>query len=455
MRADEQQTSVISSQKQTNSDNNVVGSSNQSMERFWLRTMSGISSVLVPLRFRDYVLLFSGQLISNIGDAFYVVALPWFMLSSGGGAQALGIVLAAYGIPRAGAILLGGSLSDRLRPRRLMLLTDIVRVFLVGVLAFLILAGHPSLWSLCIASALLGTFSGLFTPASWSITPDILSDDHLQAGNALQTGSAQIATMLGSSLAGFVVSRFQSGIAILIDAISFVASAVTLAVMGNGVRNRTGKPVVEALVDESERIETPMTFWQLLRTSRYLQILLVMVIFMNMGNGATFDVALPAFVHDGIKAGANGYGFILAAFSVGAVVGALSAGALGKLPHRKMVELIFFLVQSIAIGVIPFLHSVVIICSIMVLAGTMNGLGNVIAFTVMQQELPRHLMGRIMSALAFANFASYPLSVALGGSIVQHLGILFIFLADAALIGVPCVFGMFQRAFQEEAPVVN
>ncbi len=452
MRTDEQQTSVISSQKQANRDNNAPGSSDRLMERPWLRA---VSSVLAPLRSRDYLLLFSGQLISNIGDAFYVVALPWFMLSGGGGAQALGIVLAAYGIPRAGAILPGGSLSDRLRPRRLMLLTDIVRVFLVAVLAFLILAGHPPLWSLCIVSVLLGTFSGLFTPASWSITPDILPDDHLQAGNALQTGSMQIATVLGSSLAGFVVNRFQSGIAILIDAISFVVSAVTLAAMGNGVRKRASNPVVRVLVNDSESADTSMTFWQLLRTSRFLQILLVMVIFMNMGNGAAFGVALPAFVHDVIKAGANGYGLILAAFSMGAVVGALSAGALGKLSHRKMVGLVFFFVQAATFGSIPFLHNLVAICGVMLLAGTMNGLGNVIFITVEQQELPRHLMGRIMSALAFANFASYPLSVALGGSVVEHLGVTLIFLADAALIGVPCVFGMFQRAFQEEVPVAN
>ncbi len=445
MNADEQQTHLISSEKQADNGDKVMDSSRLPMKQSWLRAAS---SMLAPLRMRDYLLLFSGQLISNVGDAFHMVALPWFMLSGGGGAQALGIVLSAYGIPRAGAVLLGGSLSDRLRPRRLMLLTDIARALLVGVLAFLILAGHPPLWSLCIVSALLGTFAGLFTPASWSITPDVLPDDYLQAGNALQTGSMQIATVLGSSLAGFVVSRFQSGIAILIDAVSYVVSAVTLAAMHNGARKQANKPVVEALVDDGEGIDTSMTFWQLLRTSRYLQILLVMVIFMNMGNGATFGVALPAFVHDVLKAGANGYGFILAAFSVGAVVGALSAGALGKIPHRGMVGLVFFLVQSIAIGLIPFLHNVVVICCVMLLAGTMNGLGNVIFITMMQQVLPRHLLGRIMSALAFANFGSYPLSVALGGSLVAHSGVTLIFLADAVLIGVPCVFGLFQREFQ-------
>src|SRR5579872_7371249 len=104
--------------------------------------------ILAPLKVRDFRLLFGGQLISTVGDAFYAVALPWLVLTNGGNAQELGIILSAYGIPRIGSVLLGGILSDRLRPRRIMLLADIVRAILVGILAALALIGHPALWQL-------------------------------------------------------------------------------------------------------------------------------------------------------------------------------------------------------------------------------------------------------------------------------------------------------------------
>src|SRR6266568_7164461 len=77
--------------------------------------------MLQPFKVRNFNLLFSGQTISVIGDALYAVALPWLVLSNGGNAQELGIILAAYGIPRAAGMLVGGWLSDKLRPRRLML----------------------------------------------------------------------------------------------------------------------------------------------------------------------------------------------------------------------------------------------------------------------------------------------------------------------------------------------
>jgi MFS family permease len=413
---------------------------------------------LAPLRVRDYSLLFSGQLISIIGDAFYSVALPWFMLSGGGGAQALGFLLTAYGVPRAGCILLGGPLSDRLRPRRLMLLSDIMRALLMGIFALLVLAGHPQFWLLCVLAALLGGFTGFFTPAAWSITPDLLSDVDLQAGNALTTGMTQTALMIGSSIAGFVVSRFQSGVAFLIDAFSFVVSAITLAIMrgargGSTTAGSTISTATEAAISSesgtemAETASSPMTFWQLLRSSRFLQILLVMVIFMNFGNGGTVEVALPVFTHDILRASASGYGIIVAAFSVGAIVGALVAGSLGKLRHRWAAELTFFFMEAALFADIPFLRSVIAVSCVMAIAGLMNGLGNVFAITMMQQVLPRHLLGRIMAALAFANFGFYPLSAAVGGLVVSHFGPTIMFLAWGVLIGGPCIFGLFQRQF--------
>src|SRR5579863_4424856 len=105
-------------------------------------TRQFISTYLAPLRVRDFRLLFSGQMISTLGDMFYAIALPWLMLSSGHTPQELGIVLAAYGIPRVGALLLGGVLSDHLRPRRVMLLADSMRALLVGILVALVVSGQ-------------------------------------------------------------------------------------------------------------------------------------------------------------------------------------------------------------------------------------------------------------------------------------------------------------------------
>lgn len=413
-----------------------------------LRSFNGI---LAPLRRRNYRLLVGGQLVSNIGDEFYLVALPWFLLNSGGGAQALGLVLAAYGIPRVGSLMLGGPLSDRLGPRNVMLLSDCVRLIVMSLFAFVVLF-HPAVWLLCALAACNGAFTGMFTPAAWSITAALLPDNELQAGNALNAGARNGAGIVGSSVAGVVVSVFQPAVAFVVDALSFVVSAVTLALMHgpqavlvqHTQRETSSGPTMPGETEQTG----PMTFWQLWRTSRFLRTMLTRVTFMNLGSGATFGVALPVFAHDALRSGASGYGFILTAFAVGAFLGAVWAGTLGNMPSRYTKGLVFFIMQAAITMLIPFLSSVVAVSLAMFVAGVMNGLGNVTGTTIMQQVLPRPLMGRIMGALALTNFGFYPLSVALGGVVVALYGPLFLFLLDGALIMVPCVYSIvFLREF--------
>ena len=114
-----------------------------------------------------------------------------------------------------------------------------------------------------------------------------------------------------------------------------------------------------------------------------------------------------------------------------------------------MVFLALFIVQAFTMTLVPFLTSVVAVCFTMFVAGLVNGSGNVISTTVIQQVLPRHLMGRIMGAFAFTNFGFYPLSVALGGVLVAHYGLVLVFLLNGAFISIPCILGLFSSEFRK------
>jgi len=77
-----------------------------------------------PLGVRSFRLLAGGQFTSTVGDYCYAVALPWLVLSNGGGAVLLGTVLACYGVPRTALIPVGGVLADKVGPRTVMLAAD-------------------------------------------------------------------------------------------------------------------------------------------------------------------------------------------------------------------------------------------------------------------------------------------------------------------------------------------
>ena len=183
---------------------------------------------LAPLRHGSFRLLVSGQLTSNLGDAFYAVALPWYVLSAHGGPLLLGSVLAAYGISRTLLLAVGGQASDRLRPWTVMMGADAVRAVAVGALAVAAFTGPPNAYILVPISVVIGAGEGLFLPGSYAIVPSLLPDAELEAGNAMTTGGTQLATLIGPGIGGAVVALAGATPAFAIDAASFAISTLTL-----------------------------------------------------------------------------------------------------------------------------------------------------------------------------------------------------------------------------------
>jgi MFS family permease len=297
-----------------------------------------------PLKARNFTLLFGGQTISTLGDALYSVALPWLILTTGGSAQELGMVLTAYGIPLAASMLAGGWLSDHLRPRRVMLLADTVRLLLLAILAALALVGHPTLWQFCVIAVPLGALRGVFMPASMAMVPDTLSKDNLQAGNGLMMASMQGSNLVGSALAGVVVAAFTAGVALAIDAATFLVSAVSLALMSGTKRampdiSKKGTSQEKTAASTQEQ-GVQVSFWQYLRASRLIQITLLLFMVTSLVSGGLIEVALPALVHGPMHSAASGFGFILAGWGAGSLVGSLFVGMLGKRTHKGLIILL-------------------------------------------------------------------------------------------------------------------
>jgi len=339
-----------------------------------------------PLKVRNFQLLFGGQTISVIGDALYLVALPWLILTTGGSAEVLGIVLAAYGIPRAGCMLVGGWLSDRLRPRRVML------------------------------------------------------------------ASRQGANLIGAALAGVVVAALTSAAALAIDALTFLVSALSLALMRPTHRSapETSKPEVQRENPPSGREERgeQIGLWHFLRTSRLIQGTLLMFIVIGLVSGGLIEVALPTLVHGPLHANASGHGIILAGWGTGAFVGAIVAGALGKRQHKGLIMLLAGLLMAALIGLLPTWGvAFAVVC--MLMAGVAGSIVNVILFTAVQQAIPSHLMGRVMGLLLFGSFGVYPLSVALAGVLSNQLGPASFFPFSGLLLALAMLSGMTQRALRE------
>jgi MFS family permease len=411
---------------------------------------------LAPLRHPRFRLLVAGQLTSNVGDSFYAVALPWYVLATHGGTLLLGTVLAAYGIPRTALLLVGGQLSDRWRPWTVMMATDALRTVGAGALAVAAALGPARAVVLVPIAVVLGAGAGLFMPGSFAIVPALLHGDDLQAGNALVSGGTQLATLIGPAIGGALVALVGPAPAFAADAASFAVSALTLA----GLRAVSGRRTAPALAkpDAPGVPGVPAaapTVMSLLRTERILQIGLLVTVAANLGSGGVDEVALPSLAHGPLHSGAVGYGWLIAAFGAGALAGTLVAGQAGRARRPFVVGSLAFLAEAAFIAVAPYLGSTAAVAAAIFGLGVMNGFGNVLTLTAFQKWAPAELLGRLSGVLMLASLGVFPISVALAALFVRHLGPASFFIFSAVTLTVAILAGLSQRTWRDfgiEAP---
>jgi predicted MFS family arabinose efflux permease len=414
-----------------------------------------------PLRHRGFRLLVAGQVTSNAGDACYAVALPWFVLAGHGGTVLLGTVLAAYGIPRTALILAGGLASDRFRPHTVMLACDAVRVVAAAALAVMAAAGPARAALLIPVAVVLGAGEGMFLPASYSVIPSLLPRDDLQAGNALATGSTQLASLAGPALGGALVALGRPAAAFGLDAASFAVSAATLlalraalagprrAAPGRGEPGAAGHDARRGQADGETAGAPGPSLRTLLRTERVLPVLIAVNLAANLGMAGLDGVALPALAHGPLHASAQGYGAILAGFAAGALLGTLAAGQ-ARSPRRPAVTgSLAFLVEAAAIAVTPFLGSVAWVIAAQAALGVCNGFGNTYTVTAFQRWAPRRILGRLNGLLLLTSFGVAPVSVLLAAWSVRALGPASFFLFAGVTLAGSVAGGLTQRSWRD------
>jgi hypothetical protein len=404
-----------------------------------------------PMAVRSFRLLAGGQFASTIGDYCYAVALPWLVLSNHGSTVLLGTVLACYGVPRT------------------------VLSALVAVLTVLAARHTASLVTLGPTAAFIGAGEGLFLPASYAIMPSLLDDTRLAAGNALSSTAVQVGSLVGPAIGGALVAATGASTAAFgIDAASFAVSAATLALIprraaaGSMAATSAQTPHTTAAPADTPTGQAgstpapphtptgqadtgppakPPGMLAYLRQSRAIQVIMVVAIAANLANGGLAGVALPALAH--ANWGAGGYGALLACMAAGAVIGTLAAARSGSLPNPAMTTSVAFIIGAAAITSVPYLGGEAGAAAALLLLGICNGLGNVLFFTMAQRSIPPAILSRVLSMIMLCTTGTFPLSVAVTGILVRHVGTTPFFPIAGAFLIIAILGGNTQRAFRD------
>jgi MFS family permease len=420
--------------------------------------MTRMPRAVAPLRHGPFRVLVSGQLTSNLGDAFYAVALPWYVLSAHGGPLLLGSVLAAYGVSRTVLLAVAGHASDRWRPWTVMMGADAVRALAVGALAVATVTGPPNAFILVPLSVVIGAGEGLFLPGSFAIVPSLLPDAELEAGNAITGGGTQLATLIGPGIGGAVVALAGVTPAFAIDAASFAISTMTLwrlRARAAAARQAGAEPAVLAASDGAEQPAAAVepaapapTLRRLLATERALQVIIVVLVAANLGTGGMGEVALPALAHGPFGAGAAGYGALLAAYGGGALLGTLVAAQVRRVRQPAVIVSAGFLIEAVCLALVPYLGGTIPAAAALLAFGALNGFGTIILITAFQRWAPPAVLGQLMAVILLAAMGVFPVSVLLAGLIVEHVGPAPFFPMAGALLAAAIGGSLSQRSWR-------
>jgi MFS family permease len=384
-----------------------------------VRASSTRLGVPVPLRERDFRLLWAGQAISTFGDQFALVALPWLALRVSGSGVALGGVLAAMAIPRAVLMLVGGVYVDRLSPRRVMLITSIARMVVMTLLAGIVMAAAGSLAILYAFAFVFGVADAFWFPAQNAILPQVVGPNELPFANVLMQGTTQTAVFLGPAIAGTVVaglggraSTFGLGVALLIDTISFVAPVVTLALVRRGGAAPAAREPFAGAVREGL-----LAVWRW-PALRFVVFFAMAINFLVVG---PMTVGLPVLAFRRLPDGAAGYGTLMSAMGGGSLAGIISVVAGPRPPAERLGSVVLSIMALVGIGLagLALAASTPVAALLAAVVGYGLGYGNLSLSTWVQQRVPAELLGRVFSLILLASVALIPLSQVVAGFLVD------------------------------------
>jgi MFS family permease len=352
---------------------------------------------------------------SDLGDGMSVVAVAWLAIviaPPGRSGLLLGAAVAAYSLPGAVGALVFGRWLRRLHGRQVLMADSWLRAVLLGCVPVAWAAGvlHPIPYiALLAGSSLLHAWG---SAGKYTLLAEMLPADQRLAANALVSSSSSASVIIGPALAGLLATAISPAWIVGLDAVSFAI----LALQVGRLRGATGEGAIEAPVNATRSFAG----LRLLRGQPELLGILVLTWLFFLLYGPV-EVALPLHVTEDLRGQASLLGLYWALFGIGAVVGALGAGALRKLPLWPTT---LGIVAGWGAILVPFGLQVPTLVSLacFALGGVIYGPFTALSFTLFQNRTPAAWLTTVLAARSAALLTASPVGTALGGPLTAAFG---------------------------------
>lgn len=363
-------------------------------------------------------LLLSGQLVSQIGDKFHMLAVAFLVLKTTGSPAKMGLVLFCSIFP---GMLLGfitGAFVDRYNRKFIIIGADMARGLIVSTLCVLFYLDALSFVILLIAQILLSICTAFFDPAIPAIIPQIVAKEQLTRANSQTQFISGISNIIGPILGGLTVAWAGYLPVFAINACSYLFSAGFECFLSLPRLEKTGPGKTHLGNDVVKG-------WRYVYRKKHLIVILVMVGVIHLFVGS-IEVVIPVLAADLKGEGASNIGFIQTFFGLGTVVAAsiLSIRNIGDREVRFLFGSVF-IIGLLLLGVsglflagirsvFPFLVLFLAFGGAVIVAGTSFR-------SILQKEVDENMMGRVFGFVSSVGNISIPVAVLICGFLMEYV----------------------------------
>lgn len=370
-------------------------------------------NTFLALRHRNFRLFFVGQLLSLTGSWVQNTAQSWLVYELTGSKVLLGIVAAVGSLPLLLCVW-GGSVADRHPKRTVIFFTQTAMMVFAFVFAALVWSGHIQTWHILVLAALGGVAMAFDLPARQAFTMEMTSREDLMNAVSLNSSIVNGARVVGPAVAGFLMVHVGMTACFLLNGFSFIAVIVGLQMMRlpkfvpPAKTASTGRHVLEGFAYVAGH-----------RSVRTLLLLLSVVgVF-----GWSYSVLLPAYATDVLHVGERGYGALLSANGLGALLGALTVAAYGNRVRPQLMivgGLWLFSAMLLLLAVVRW-YPLVLVCM------AVGGWGMLLYFstsnTLIQSRVSDEMRGRVMGIWGLVFGGMLPVGGLESGLLSQAVGV--------------------------------
>jgi MFS family permease len=373
-------------------------------------------------RQRTLRVLLTAEFMSMLGTQLSAVAMPWLVLQLTGSSRDMGLVMAAQLVAVAVFGVLGASLVGRMGPRRVMLIGDTVRGPLVALLPLLYYLGWLNIGVFIVVMFAVGAFFAPYLASQQLILLTVVGDDEALLSRAtatLQTAT-RLSVLIGPLLSGVLIAALGAPWVLVLDAASFVASAVLLRLyLPRTEPVKAGRPSLGtgARMLLSDRLVGSWTLGLMIGELAWQSLFaLLPVIALTQQQGSSMVA-----------------GMLLAMFGGGALTGSLLVGLLLRRVPARTLAVAGRVALGLAFVILLLPLSIAALAGCLLLAGLMNGISNAPIAAVRALRIPSAKRTESLTVATALALSAGALGWALSGTAAQSAGLPAIFRALAAL----------------------